>query len=104
MAIWVKAAREDDFEDVQVIRFVYQENPIAIFKLDDGFYAIDDTCTHAEASLSEGEVYDGVVECPLHGAEFDIRTGKNLTLPAVTPVRSYPVKVEEGDILIQVEE
>ncbi len=104
MAIWVKAAREEDFKELEVIRFLYRENPIAIFKLEDGFYAIDDTCTHADASLSEGEVFDGVVECPLHGAEFDIRTGKNLTLPAVTPVRSYPVKVEEGDILIQVEE
>ncbi|MFZ0389364.1 MAG: non-heme iron oxygenase ferredoxin subunit [Calditrichia bacterium] len=103
MSKWIKLDNEDNFkEEVKV--YMIHDNPVAVFKLEDGFYAIDDTCSHARASLSIGEVFDGEVECPLHGAAFDIRTGKNLSMPAVVPVKSYPVKVENGDILIEIEE
>ncbi|HEX5504303.1 MAG TPA: non-heme iron oxygenase ferredoxin subunit, partial [Thermomicrobiales bacterium] len=68
------------------------DEPIAVFNLDGEFYAICDTCSHEEASLSEGDIFGDVVECPLHGSQFDIRTGKVLTLPAVLPVASYEVK------------
>ena len=54
------------------------DKKIAVFNVDGEFYAIDDTCSHAEASLSEGEVFDCIVECPLHGAEFDLTTGEQL--------------------------
>ncbi len=103
MAKWVKLESIDDFQD-KVKVFVINDNPIAVFKLEDGYYAIDNTCSHAEASLSEGEIEDGKIECPLHGALFDIRTGKNLSFPAVTPVKAYPVKVENGYLFIQLEE
>ena len=83
--------------------YSYQGIRIALFKTDEGFFAINDTCSHAEASLSEGEVEDCEVECPLHGALFDLKTGKNLSFPAVTPVKSYPVKIKDGDIYIEVE-
>ena len=72
--------------------------PVAIFNLDGQFYAISDTCSHAQASLSEGEVKNGVVTCPLHGAKFDIKTGKNLTMPAPVPVQTYSIKIE-GDAI-----
>ncbi|OGB69976.1 MAG: hypothetical protein A2Y94_09035, partial [Caldithrix sp. RBG_13_44_9] len=75
--------------------------PIAIFRLPDGYFAIEDICSHEEASLSEGEIEDGNIECPLHGAIFDIKTGKNLTLPAVLPVKSHAVKIENGDIFLE---
>jgi len=102
MARWIKISNEKEFVgEVQV--FEYQEKPIAIFKLDDGYYAIDDICSHEEASLSEGAIEDGKIECPLHGALFDIRTGGNLTLPAVLPVKSYPVKVDNGAIYLQID-
>jgi 3-phenylpropionate/trans-cinnamate dioxygenase ferredoxin subunit len=77
---------------------------IALFKCDNEFYAIDDLCSHDEASLAEGDVEGCEVVCPLHGAKFDIKTGKNLSLPAVRPVKSYPVIVEDGLVYIQVEE
>ncbi len=83
-------------------RVLVKRHPIAIFHLDDGFYAIDDTCTHAEASLCEGQLMGDQVACPLHGARFDIRTGKALTLPAVTPVETYQVVVQGNDILVEV--
>lgn len=67
-----------------------------------GFHAVADTCSHAQASLSEGEVYadECQIECPLHGALFDLRTGAALTLPAVTPVRTYPVRIVDGEIQV----
>lgn len=72
--------------------------PVAIFNVNGHFFAISDTCSHAQASLSEGTLEDHVVTCPLHGAQFDIRTGKNLSMPAVVPVQKYALKIE-GDVL-----
>jgi 3-phenylpropionate/trans-cinnamate dioxygenase ferredoxin component len=70
------------------------ENPaIAVFNVEGTLFAISDTCTHAEASLSEGRVDGETVECPLHGACFDLRTGEALTPPAVEPVQIFPVIV-----------
>lgn len=76
---------------------------IALFHIEGGFYAIDDTCSHAEASLSEGTIEGACVLCPLHGARFDIKTGRALSLPAWAPVETYEVRVEGDDILVSVE-
>ena len=103
MSQWVKVGHEDSFKD-DVQLFEHGGKSIAIFHLEDGYYAIEDTCSHEEASLSEGEIEDGQIECPLHGAMFDIRSGKNVTLPAVLPVKSYPVKIEDGEIYVEVED
>lgn len=80
------------------------DEEIGIYNLDGEYYAISDVCSHAYSRLSEGDIYpeDAIVECPLHGAEFDIRTGKNLSLPAVTPVPSYEVRVTGDDIEVSV--
>ncbi|NIT61691.1 MAG: Rieske 2Fe-2S domain-containing protein [Aliifodinibius sp.] len=102
MGKWVEVARENAFEDgVEVVE--YDDEYIAVYKLEDGFYAIDDECTHDAASLAEGEVMEKcVIECPRHGARFDIKTGKNLSLPAVVPVDTYPTKVENGMVMVEV--
>jgi nitrite reductase/ring-hydroxylating ferredoxin subunit len=102
MAKWIKAYEEKDFSG-QVKLFVHEGRCIALFKLGDGIYAIDDECSYAQASLSEGTVDDDQIECPQHGAWFDIRSGKNLSFPAVTPVRVYLVKVEDGTIYLSLE-
>ena len=73
--------------------FNFDKKDIALISHDGEFYAIDDLCSHAEASLAEGEVYDCKVECPLHGAEFDLNTGEAVTLPATKPIRTYPVYI-----------
>lgn len=75
---------------------------IAIFNVDGQFYATADECTHDEAMLSEGELFGAVVECPLHGARFDVRTGKALSLPAVYPVKTYDIRLIEGQIQLHV--
>jgi 3-phenylpropionate/trans-cinnamate dioxygenase ferredoxin subunit len=78
------------------------EDPaIAVFNVAGTFYAISDTCTHAEASLSEGQVEGKIVECPLHGATFDLRTGEALTPPAVEPVQTFPVVVQADGIYVE---
>ncbi|MFF9121435.1 bifunctional 3-phenylpropionate/cinnamic acid dioxygenase ferredoxin subunit [Streptomyces massasporeus] len=73
--------------------------PVAVFHTDDGdLYAIDDTCTHQDASLSEGWLEGCLVECPLHAASFDLRTGVPTCLPARRPVRTHRVTVDDGII------
>jgi len=76
---------------------------IAVFNVNGEFYAVDDECTHATASLSDGFVDGMAVECPLHGAKFDLRTGEALWSPAVIPVACYDVKVEGSDVLVNPE-
>ena len=87
------------------VKVVNIENKdIAIFNVDGEFYAIDDLCSHADASLAEGEVFDCKVECPLHGAEFDLKTGQAVTLPATKPVASYVISIEDEVIYLEMED
>ena len=74
---------------------------IAVFNAGGTFYAVDDTCTHEEASLAEGPVSGEIVACPKHGSRFHLPTGRVLSLPAVRPVNTYEVKVEGADILLR---
>ena len=74
---------------------------IAVFNADGELYAIDDTCTHQDASLSDGWLEGCLVECPLHAALFDLRTGMPTCLPAKAPVRTYSVVVDDGVIYVQ---
>lgn len=70
---------------------------VAVFHLEGGeMRAVDDLCSHAEASLAAGEVEGGCVVCPWHGAKFSLETGEALTAPATEPVRAYEVLVESG--------
>lgn len=75
---------------------------IVIFNVNDALYAIEDCCTHEEYPLSEGALDGCAIECTKHGAMFDIRDGKVLAPPAFQPVRTYPVRVNDGNIEISV--
>jgi 3-phenylpropionate/trans-cinnamate dioxygenase ferredoxin subunit len=75
---------------------------IVIFNVNDSFYAIEDCCTHEEYPLSEGMLDGHAIECAKHGAQFDIRSGEVLAPPAFVPVRTYPVRVQDGNIEISV--
>jgi 3-phenylpropionate/trans-cinnamate dioxygenase ferredoxin subunit len=79
------------------------DDRIAVFRVGDEVYAIGDRCSHAEASLSEGEVFDTEVECPRHGAEFDLTSGKPLSLPATKPVPTYPTSIRDGEVVLTIE-
>ncbi|WP_329055440.1 bifunctional 3-phenylpropionate/cinnamic acid dioxygenase ferredoxin subunit [Amycolatopsis sp. NBC_01488] len=72
--------------------------PIAVFHTENGFFAVDDTCTHQDASLADGWLEGCFVECPLHAAQFDLRTGVPTCLPAKAPVRKYRVVVADGAV------
>jgi nitrite reductase/ring-hydroxylating ferredoxin subunit len=88
------------------LRFAVGGHEIALFHCETGLIAIDDVCTHARALLSEGS-FDHLrctVECPLHGAEFDLCSGAPLTPPATAPAVSYPVRVREGMVEVDVGE
>lgn len=74
--------------------------PLAVFNADGALYAIDDTCSHQDASLADGWLEGCFVECPLHAAQFDLRTGMPTCLPAKKPVRTYPVVVQDGVIYV----
>jgi nitrite reductase/ring-hydroxylating ferredoxin subunit len=74
--------------------------PIVLANVDGDVYALEDQCSHDEFPLSDGELEDGDVVCLYHGARFDACTGKNKTLPAIRPVRSFPVEVRGADIYV----
>ena len=75
---------------------------ICVTRVGDEVFAIDDTCSHAEASLSEGDVSGFKIECWLHGAEFDLRTGAVLTLPATIALATYPVRIEANSVTVEI--
>ena len=102
MPEWHRVAAEADLSLETPLGVRVGEVQIAVVKLEDGIYAINDICTHEYALLSEGYCEEGKLECPLHQAMFDIRTGKALTEPAEVDVATYPVKVEDGAVFVQV--
>ena len=83
---------------VKVVRV--EDQPVAVFHVGGEYYAIDDVCTHDGGPLAEGPLEDHVIECPRHGARFDIRTGKVLAMPATAPVPTWKVRVEAGEIKV----
>ena len=103
VADWVVVGRAADVPPGHAARVEIDGVPVAIFNLDGEFHALDDTCSHAEASLSEGDLDPErcAIECPLHGSSFDLRTGDPITLPAVEPVRVHHVEVD-GDGMLRV--
>jgi 3-phenylpropionate/trans-cinnamate dioxygenase ferredoxin subunit len=74
---------------------------ICVARVGNEVFAVDDTCSHSDASLSEGDVTGFKIECWLHGAEFDLRTGEALTPPAVAPINVYPVSVDGDSVTIE---
>jgi len=83
---------------VKVVRIDDQD--VAVFHVGDAYYAIDDMCTHDGGPLAEGVLEGYVIECPRHGARFDVRTGAVLCMPATVPVSAYTVRVVGDDIQV----
>jgi len=100
MAKWLEAVGVDEFN--RSYTFVHRRKEIAIFKLEDGIYATENSCSHEYSPLAEGMVLGGDVFCPKHGSRFDIRTGAVKDFPATRPVKTYPVKVEDGKVWVKV--
>ncbi len=100
MADFVKVAAVSEISpgDMKVVDV--GEDQVLLVNVDGEVHACDDICSHAYASLSEGDLDGAEVQCPLHGAIFNVRTGKVLTPPAVDPLRIFEVRVEGEDIMV----
>ncbi len=96
----VPVCRTDELPPGEALR-VLADVPIAVFNVGGRFYAVDDTCTHQDASLADGWLEDCAVECPLHASWFDLRTGAVSGPPAKRPVRTHAVTVEDGTVYVQ---
>lgn len=87
-------------EGIRVERPPWAQDAIAVFNADGEFLAIDDTCTHQDASLADGYVEDYIVECPLHASCFDLRTGKPTGPPAKVGVRTHTIAIHDGVVYL----
>ena len=102
MAECVRVANVSEIAPGTCKQVIVSGRKIALYNVDGEIYATDDTCSHAEASLSEGCLRGDEIECPRHGARFNVRTGQALSLPAWPPIETYAVKVEGGAIFVKV--
>ena len=98
---FVRVCRLDELPAVGAALAEIEGRRVSIVHTADGdVHCVDDTCTHANVSLSEGELDDHTLECWLHGSRFDIRTGDPSGPPATVPVNVYPVKVQDGEVFV----
>lgn len=101
MGNFVKVADASELGPGEKLLLEIDDQYIALFNIDGTYYAIDDICTHDGGPLAEGDLEGHEIICPRHGARFDVRTGKALTMPAFEAVASYAVREEDGSIYIE---
>lgn len=101
---WVRITPATDLPEGRGVRVDVDGLRVALYRVGEAVYALADRCSHAEASLAEGDVFDGEVECPRHGATFDLATGEALTLPATKPQQKYEVRITDGDVYLALQE
>ena len=99
---WILVGTADNIEVEDIIRFDHNDKTFCVYKLEDGFYATDGICTHEAVHLEDGLVMDNEIECPMHQGVFDIKTGEAISPPACDDLKTYPVKVEDNNIYIQI--
>ena len=98
MSEWIEVCATGDLLPGEFKVVWDEDTPIAVYNMDGAFYAIEDTCTHDGGDLAGGEVHGFEVECPRHGARFDVRSGAVTCPPATEPVSSFPVREDNGRI------
>lgn len=97
---WHRVAAVAELKEGSVLGVEIGEAQIAVYHLEDGYFATHNICTHQHAFMSDGYVDKSCIECPLHQALFDIRTGEVLEGPAQEPLSTYPVKIEGDEIFV----
>ncbi len=95
-------AKTSDIEPGQVKIVKAGEKRIALCNVDGKFYAIEDLCTHDDGPLGEGKLNGCRIQCPRHGAHFDVTNGAAVRMPAITPTKTFPVEVRDGEVYIKV--
>jgi 3-phenylpropionate/trans-cinnamate dioxygenase ferredoxin subunit len=103
MTTWQRVAQVGEIPPERVAVFAVGDHDVAVCNVGGALYAIDDVCTHDGGALDQGELEGEEIECPRHGARFDVRTGAATQLPAFEPVETHEVRVEGEDILVGVE-
>src|SRR5262245_56630306 len=102
MTTWIEACGAGDIENEGVIRFDHGGRTYAVYRSpDDAYFVTDGLCTHEKVHLADGLVMEDSVECPKHQSRFNYRTGEAINPPACINLRTYPVKVENGRIFIE---
>lgn len=97
---WVNVGEISQVDELSTLLVERNGLPVCIYRLEDGLYATDDTCSHGMASLAGGYIEDDCIECPLHQGSFDIRTGKAANAPCVKSIATYPVKLVGTAIML----
>ena len=97
MVMEIRAANRSELSTTEARSFVLDGREIVLCDVDGEIYALDGICTHEDLPLDGGEVDDGILECPWHGALYEVCTGKVRALPALRPLKTYPVRVDEAD-------
>lgn len=95
---------ENEIAEGTVKTFRIDNKAIAVAQYDGIVYAVDDICTHDGGDLGAGDIVNGQIQCPRHGARFDLKTGDATRMPAVIGIKTYRVKIEDGDILVALDE
>ena len=98
------AARASAVPDPGKLLVEVDDRLVALFHVNGQFFALDDVCTHDGGPLAEGELDDHAIACPRHGAKFDIRDGRVLSMPATQPTKSHQVRVEGDNVLVKITE
>jgi naphthalene 1,2-dioxygenase system ferredoxin subunit len=104
MSKFVKVAKLEDIPNGEALQAEADGQTLALVQVDGTVYCVQDICTHEHAHLSEGFCEGFEIECPLHGSIFDVRTGEVKSLPATEDLKTYNVKVEDGEVLVEVDE
>ena len=104
MSDWHAVAKVSEIPDPGKTLVEVDARLIGLFHAGGQFYALDDVCTHDGGELVSGELDGNEIECPRHGAKFDIRTGKHLTMPATSPTKVHEVKTEGDDVYVRISE
>lgn len=99
---WVEVARTSEFAGTDRKQVCVGGRDIAVFRVGDAYHAVANVCTHARALMIGGLLEGCEIECPLHGARFDVRDGRVLTPPATKPLAVFPVRVENDVVSIRV--
>ena len=103
MAQWVEACAAGDVDEEDVIRFDHGGRSFAIYRSpDDKYYATDGLCTHEKVHLADGLVMDNIIECPKHNGRFDYRSGAAKGAPVCVDLRTYPVRLDAGKVMIDI--
>lgn len=101
---WIEVAGADEVPDGRARTFSVEGRRVAVARANDQLYAVQDLCTHDDGPLGEGSLDGFAIQCPRHGAKFDVRSGAVLQMPAVQPIDTFPIMEKNGKILIAVPE